>query len=106
VWALFPDKYEGGDTAASRSGVFTTTLVAFFFAEIGDKTQIATVALAARFEVFYFVVLGTTLGMTVGSVLGMLSAYLRGRFDSALSFFMYCGLADSRIGYATAALTQ
>jgi Ca2+/H+ antiporter, TMEM165/GDT1 family len=68
VWALFPDKYEGGDAAASRSGVFTTALVAFFFAEIGDKTQIATVALAARFEVFYFVVLGTTLGMMLANI--------------------------------------
>jgi Ca2+/H+ antiporter, TMEM165/GDT1 family len=67
MWALFPDKYEGGDTAASRLGAFTTTLVAFFFAEIGDKTQIATVALAARFEVFYFVVLGTTLGMMLAN---------------------------------------
>jgi putative Ca2+/H+ antiporter (TMEM165/GDT1 family) len=68
VWALFPDKYEGGETAASRSGVFTTTLVAFFFAEIGDKTQIATVALAARFEAFYFVVVGTTLGMMLANI--------------------------------------
>jgi Ca2+/H+ antiporter, TMEM165/GDT1 family len=52
VWALFPDKYEGNDKVIRRSEVFTTTLVAFFFAEIGDKTQIATVALAARFEAF------------------------------------------------------
>jgi putative Ca2+/H+ antiporter (TMEM165/GDT1 family) len=68
VWALFPDKYEGGDKAISRSGAFVTTLVAFFFAEIGDKTQIATVALAARFDVFYFVVLGTTLGMMLANI--------------------------------------
>lgn len=68
VWALFPGKYEGSDTATSRSGVFITTLVAFFCAEIGDKTQIATVALAARFEVFYFVVLGTTLGMMLANI--------------------------------------
>jgi len=68
VWALFPDEYEGGDKAISRSGAFTTTLVAFFFAEIGDKTQIATVGLAARFEVFYFVVIGTTLGMMLANI--------------------------------------
>jgi Ca2+/H+ antiporter, TMEM165/GDT1 family len=61
VWALFPDKYEGNDKAISRSGAFTSTLIAFFLAEIGDKTQIATVGLAARFEVFYAVVIGTTL---------------------------------------------
>jgi Ca2+/H+ antiporter, TMEM165/GDT1 family len=68
VWALFPDKYEGDAKAMSRSGAFTTTLVAFFFAEIGDKTQIATVGLAARFEVFYFVVIGTTLGMMLANI--------------------------------------
>lgn len=68
VWALFPDKYEGDDMAIGRSGAFTTTLVAFFLAEIGDKTQIATVGLAARFEAFYFVVIGTTLGMMLANI--------------------------------------
>ncbi len=68
MWALFPDKYEGGDKVVSRSGAFTTTLVAFFCAEIGDKTQIATVGLAARFEAFYFVVIGTTLGMMLANI--------------------------------------
>ena len=68
VWALFPDKYEGNDKAISRAGAFTTTLVAFFLAEIGDKTQIATIGLAARFEQFYPVVLGTTLGMMLANV--------------------------------------
>jgi putative Ca2+/H+ antiporter (TMEM165/GDT1 family) len=68
VWALFPDKYEGDATAISRSGAFVSTLVAFFLAEIGDKTQIATVGLAARFEVFYAVVAGTTLGMMLANI--------------------------------------
>jgi putative Ca2+/H+ antiporter (TMEM165/GDT1 family) len=68
VWALFPDKYEGDDKAISRSGAFTSTLVAFFLAEIGDKTQIATVGLAARFEQFYPVVMGTTLGMMLANI--------------------------------------
>ena len=63
VWALSPDKYQGEARTISRSGAFVATLVAFFIAEIGDKTQIATVGLAARFEQFYPVVLGTTLGM-------------------------------------------
>jgi putative Ca2+/H+ antiporter (TMEM165/GDT1 family) len=67
VWALFPDKYEG-DRAISRSRVFTATLCAFFIAEIGDKTQIATIGLAARFEQFYPVVIGTTLGMMVANI--------------------------------------
>ena len=68
VWALFPDKYEGGDRVVSRSGAFTATLCAFFIAEIGDKTQIATVGLAARFDQFYPVVIGTTLGMMLANI--------------------------------------
>lgn len=68
VWALFPDKYEGSGKGISRSGAFTSALFAFFVAEIGDKTQIATVGLAARFDVFYAVVLGTTLGMMLANI--------------------------------------
>jgi Ca2+/H+ antiporter, TMEM165/GDT1 family len=68
IWALFPDKYEAGDQTISRSGAFTATLCVFFIAEIGDKTQIATIRLAARFEQFYPVVVGTTLGMMLANV--------------------------------------
>ena len=68
VWALFPDKYAGNDKAIGRSGAFISSLAAFFLAEIGDKTQIATVGLAARFEQFYPVVLGTTLGMMLANI--------------------------------------
>ena len=52
----------------SRSGAFAATLVAFFLAEIGDKTQIATIGLAARFGQFYPVVIGTTLGMMLANI--------------------------------------
>jgi putative Ca2+/H+ antiporter (TMEM165/GDT1 family) len=68
VWALFPDKYSGNDKSIARSSAFMSTLVAFFLAEIGDKTQIATIGLAARFEQFYPVVLGTTLGMMLANI--------------------------------------
>ena len=68
VWALIPDKYEEGGQALSRGGAFVTTVVVFFLAEIGDKTQIATVGLAARFAQFYPVVLGTTLGMMLANI--------------------------------------
>jgi putative Ca2+/H+ antiporter (TMEM165/GDT1 family) len=68
VWALFPDKYGGDGKAISRAGAFTATLITFFLAEIGDKTQIATIGLAARFELFYPVVIGTTLGMMLANV--------------------------------------
>jgi putative Ca2+/H+ antiporter (TMEM165/GDT1 family) len=80
VSALFPDKYEGDDRAISRSGAFVSTLVAFFLAEIGDKTQIATIGLAARFEQFYPVVIRTTLGMMLANVPAVLAGHkLAGR---------------------------
>jgi putative Ca2+/H+ antiporter (TMEM165/GDT1 family) len=69
VWMLVPDKLDDGDRErASRLGVFGTTLVAFFFAEMGDKTQVATVMLAARFADWTAVVAGTTLGMMLANV--------------------------------------
>lgn len=67
IWALVPDKYEYAGSAHAR-GAFATTLVAFFIAEMGDKTQLATVALGARYDVLWAVVLGTTAGMMVANV--------------------------------------
>jgi putative Ca2+/H+ antiporter (TMEM165/GDT1 family) len=68
AWALIPDKEDEGAAKASRGGVFLTTLVAFFLVEIGDKTQIATSLLAARFHQIVPVTLGTTLGMMLANV--------------------------------------
>ena len=68
-WMLVPDKLDDDDTAQRRRfGVFGTTVVAFFLAEMGDKTQIATVALAARYADVVQVVLGTTVGMMLANV--------------------------------------
>ncbi len=68
VWILIPDKLdEEGDKDNPRCGVFATTVVAFFIAEIGDKTQIATVMLAAQFQSWFWVVAGTTLGMMLAN---------------------------------------
>ena len=68
VWMLIPDKLdEDGDGAAPRFGVFGTTLVAFFLAEMGDKTQVATVMLAAQYSAYFWVVAGTTLGMMLAN---------------------------------------
>jgi putative Ca2+/H+ antiporter (TMEM165/GDT1 family) len=75
VWALFPDRYEGNDKTMSRWGAFMSTLVAFVLAEIGDKTQIATIGLAARSEQFYPVVAGTTLGMMLANVPAVLAGH-------------------------------
>jgi Ca2+/H+ antiporter, TMEM165/GDT1 family len=70
AWMLIPDKLDEGDGGDKplRLGVFGTTLVAFFIAEMGDKTQIATVMLAARYNVWLPVVMGTTLGMMLANV--------------------------------------
>jgi putative Ca2+/H+ antiporter (TMEM165/GDT1 family) len=69
VWMLVPDKIDDDEAGrARRFGVFGTTVVAFFLAEMGDKTQIATVALAARYTDVVQVVLGTTLGMMLANV--------------------------------------
>jgi Ca2+/H+ antiporter, TMEM165/GDT1 family len=69
TWMLIPDKLDEGDgDKAPRLGVFGTTLVAFFLAEMGDKTQIATVMLAAQYNAWAAVVAGTTLGMMVANV--------------------------------------
>ena len=68
AWTLIPDKFDEGDAKMPPRGVFTTTLVAFFLAEMGDKTQVATVALAARYDAIVAVVAGTTLGMMIANV--------------------------------------
>ena len=68
VWMMVPDKLEDGAArAAPRWGVFGTTAVAFFLAEMGDKTQIATVMLAAQYNAYLWVVAGTTLGMMLAN---------------------------------------
>ncbi len=68
IWTLVPDKFDENDAKLARSGVFATTLIAFFLAEMGDKTQVATVALAAQYQAFFAVVSGTTLGMMIANV--------------------------------------
>ena len=68
VWMLIPDKLDDGETGnAPRMGVFGTTVLAFFLAEMGDKTQIATVMLAAQYNAYAWVVAGTTLGMMLAN---------------------------------------
>ncbi|WP_443190312.1 TMEM165/GDT1 family protein [Pseudomonas indica] len=69
IWTLIPDKLDDDeDSSLKRYGPFLTTLIAFFLAEMGDKTQVATVMLAAQYPHFILVVLGTTLGMLIANV--------------------------------------
>lgn len=69
AWMLIPDKLDAddADSRTSRLGVFGTTVVAFFLAEMGDKTQVATVMLAAQYQAWSWVVAGTTLGMMIAN---------------------------------------
>ena len=68
AWLLIPDKEDEVDQKYVKYGAFVATTVLFFFAEIGDKTQIATVLLAAKYNDFYPVLLGTTVGMMLANV--------------------------------------
>lgn len=92
LWILVPDKLDEGEADANRTrlGVFGTTVIAFFVAEMGDKTQIATVALAARFHDFLGVVAGTTLGMMIANVPAIL---LGDRFAHRLPTKLVHGIA-------------
>ncbi|HAJ13584.1 MAG: TMEM165/GDT1 family protein [Hydrogenophaga sp.] len=101
AWMLVPDQIEeDGDELGRGRGVFTATLVAFFLAEMGDKTQIATVAMAARFTDAIWVVVGTTLGMMLANVPAvLLGDKLAGRIPMKLvhgiaaAIFALLGLA-------------
>ena len=68
AWALVPDKLDDADAPRPRVGAFLATLAAFFLVEIGDKTQVATVVLAARYVPLWQVITGTTVGMLLANV--------------------------------------
>ncbi len=69
IWTLIPDKIDEEETRiAQKFGVFGATLITFFFAEMGDKTQIATIAMSAHYATALLVVIGTTLGMLIADV--------------------------------------
>jgi len=68
LWTLIPDKLDDLEERPARFGAFITTIIAFFLVEMGDKTQIATVALGARFQAVGWVTLGTTLGMLIANI--------------------------------------
>ena len=68
IWTLIPDKLDPADASLHGKGIFAAAFSAFFLAEMGDKTQIATVALAAKFPSLAAVVAGTTIGMLLANV--------------------------------------
>ncbi|MEO7495025.1 MAG: TMEM165/GDT1 family protein [Massilia sp.] len=90
AWTLIPDKIDEDDAKLAHYGVFVTTLIAFFLAEMGDKTQIATVALAARFNALAAVVAGTTFGMMLANVPAV---YLGSRIANKIPLKLVHGIA-------------
>jgi putative Ca2+/H+ antiporter (TMEM165/GDT1 family) len=102
VWTLIPDKLEEDEArVANRFGVFGATVVTFFLAEMGDKTQIATVGLAARFQEPAMVILGTTLGMMLANVPAV---FLGNRFAASVNMRLVHGIAAAifaMLGVAT-----
>ena len=104
VWTLIPDKIEDEETrTAARMGVFGATFVTFFLAEMGDKTQIATVAMATQFSSVALVVAGTTLGMLIADVPAV---FLGQRFANRIPMKLVHGIAASLfavLGLATLA---
>jgi len=101
AWTLIPDKLDEDETRLAKYGVFLTTLIAFFMAEMGDKTQVATVALAARYHDIVSVVLGTTFGMMLANVPAV---YLGDRIANRVSLRLVHGIAAlvfAALGVAT-----
>jgi putative Ca2+/H+ antiporter (TMEM165/GDT1 family) len=90
AWTLVPDKLDDEDAELAKYGVFLTTLIAFFLAEMGDKTQVATVALAARYHSMLAVVCGTTLGMMLANVPAV---YFGDRIANRISLKLVHGIA-------------
>ncbi|QYG04910.1 MULTISPECIES: TMEM165/GDT1 family protein [unclassified Janthinobacterium] len=90
AWTLIPDKLDEDETKLAKYGVFLTTLIAFFMAEMGDKTQVATVALAARYHDIVSVVLGTTFGMMLANVPAV---YLGDKIANRVSLRLVHGVA-------------
>lgn len=90
VWTLIPDKIDEDDMPLAKYGVFLTTLIAFFVAEMGDKTQVATVALAARYHSLVAVVCGTTFGMMLANVPAV---YLGDKIANRVSLKLVHGIA-------------
>src|SRR4051812_14763066 len=90
AWTLVPDQLDDDAPPVAKYGVFLTTLIAFFVAEMGDKTQIATVALAARYHSLAAVVAGTTFGMMLANVPAV---YLGDRIANRISLKLVHGIA-------------
>lgn len=106
-WALIPDRLDEDEQPRTAAGAFLTTVIAFFIAEMGDKTQLATVALGAQYANLLAVTLGTTLGMMVANVPAVLLGeklmqrfpLAKVRFAAAALFFVFGLLILLNVGW-------
>ncbi|MDA8232235.1 MAG: TMEM165/GDT1 family protein [Magnetospirillum sp.] len=101
AWALVPDKADDGPRVFDNAGAFLATLFSFFLIEIGDKTQIATVALAARFHDVALVAAGTTTGMLLADVPAVLAADFAGKRLPLRLIRLTAGAIFATLGVAT-----
>lgn len=93
LWLLIPDKEDDGESAMDKYGAFVATTVLFFLAEIGDKTQVATVLLAAQYQSIFWVTAGTTLGMLLANVPVVFAGqWLMQRIPLQYTRWIACGL--------------
>jgi len=94
LWVLVPDEDEGADARVLTYGAFTATCILFFLAEIGDKTQVATIIMAARFEdAMLWVIAGSTLGMMLANVpVAYAGGWLMQRISLTWIRWVACGL--------------
>lgn len=91
IWTLIPDKIEEEETQVAKTfGIFGATFITFFLAEMGDKTQIATIAMAAHYSSAILVVIGTTLGMLIADVPAV---FLGDKFAAKISMKWVHGIA-------------
>ena len=96
IWTLIPDEIEEEETKiANKLGVFGATLVTFFLAEMGDKTQLATVVMAAHYQSAILVVIGTTLGMLIADVPAV---FIGNKFASKIPMKLIHGIAAAVFG--------
>ncbi|MFQ6370847.1 TMEM165/GDT1 family protein [Shewanella sp. YIC-542] len=101
LWMLVPDKADDEDSRFYRYGPFLATFVLFFLAEMGDKTQISTVVLAAKFQALTLVVLGTTLGILLANVPVVMAGSMGGGKLPVRLIQRICALLFSLLGLAT-----
>ncbi|QSX40125.1 TMEM165/GDT1 family protein [Shewanella cyperi] len=101
LWVLVPDKVDAEDSPLYKYGPFLATLVLFFLAEIGDKTQVATVVLAARYDALVAVVLGTTVGMLLANVPVVLAGHFSAERLPLTLIRRGCALLFALLGLAT-----